>query len=724
MFKKISQRLRVRVIVLTGVVCVFAVSAPIVRAQQQPQGEETKTEEVSSVSAPPGDPKAAKTTESIDIPVDELKVLIKPFTLAELQNEAAGWMAILQAKAKEISQAEVTVKRQNEGIAKEEEGAKALGDAKKALEEAEETQKGAAPGSPEYQEAAKKIEEAKEDLKKAQEAVDEAQKTKKELKEDETVGDALEKAQRTGDIDKARETLDQAKQDREKITAGSLQYEQATKKIDKLEAAIKTFDDALEEKRVAKPNSPELQQSLQKLDNAHKDLQNVLQEFGVSTSKEQQQSSKALEEKTQAALDNTTITTNGNEKKVAGSPGVVNQQQNLEQKQQQIEQTQEQLEKSAEVEADTKNQLVVAVTRLQEQQTAIIDRFNVILDELKNKGGDDEFYRKYIQAVSSVELDAKDTEGLGLRLLGWAKSEEGGLRWANNTGTFLGVFITSVIAAQVLGMLLNLALSRFGGVSILMRQFIVMLVKRGGILLGFLLALTALEVSLGPVIALLGGVSFVLAFALQSNLGNLASGLMIMGYKPFDVGDEVRVNDLWGYIHTISLANTQIKGFDHQIYTVPNNTIWTSTIENLTTQGVRRGKVPVHVAFDTDLRKVKEILLDVGNSHPSVLKDRSMSAYIYKGKDYCVSTGLKFWANTDDFWTVYEDLTFMIQERFAKEGISIAIPQQDVRIHYASNGQMPKLVSHIPEHYEPRVRNGEAPDEAAEEAEMEAESAY
>jgi small conductance mechanosensitive channel len=691
MLKKLNHHLRVRAIVLTGVVCVFAVWTPPALAQEKTEAKEAKVEEVEP--APTGDPNAAKTTKELDIPVDELRVLIKPLTLKELQNEAAGWMGILQAKAKEISEAEVAIKRQNLAITKQQEGAKALDDAKKALEEAEQAQKSATPGSPEYEEAAKKVEEAKTNLKKAQESVEEAQTTKQELKEDKTLQEALAKAERSGNLDKVKEILDKTKQDRDKMKAGSPDYEQATKKIEKIEGSVKSYEDALKAKRVAKPNSPEHKEASEKLEKENEALKRLLQELGAGTT-EQKQSSQQFNQ-AKATLENTEIINNGDEKKVAGSPGVVNEQQNLQQKQQQIERTTQQLEKSSEAESEAKNQLVAVVTRLQTQQTAIIDRFNVILDELERKGGKADAYRQYIQAVSSIELDAKDTEGLGVRLLGWAKSDEGGMRWANNTGKFLGVFVTSVIVAQILGTLLNLLLSKVGGTSVLMRQFIVMVIKRGGIVLGFLLALTALEVSLGPILALLGGVSFVLAFALQSNLGNLASGLMIMAYKPFDVGDEIKVGGLWGWVDSITLANTKIKGFNGAIFNVPNNAVWGETIENLTCSETRKIQVKLRVGFDEDLKKIEQLLLEIAKSHPQVLETPAPTTFVPTIGDYYINLSLNAWAKTKEYWKANADLIRMIQERFNQEGLNIAaIPKQIEIIEY-SNGNGKSQIPHL-----------------------------
>jgi len=696
--KQPRQRYRVGAIVLTGVVCAFAVWWTPVRAQDA-EAEETTTEQVQIPEEV--DPQAAITTKDPSIPVEELRLLVQPLTLAELEIEAAAWLVLLKEKAKEISAAEIAIKRENLAIGQQEEAADSLNAAQKSLAEAEEAQAGATPGSPEYEEAAKKVEEAKENLKAAQASIEEAAETKQQIEEDETSSSALEKAEEIGELEAAKQAVEEEKQAREEMEAGSLSYEAATEKIDTLEAAIKDVEDAQEAQEGTIPDSPEHQEATQQLETALEELKKAREAIEGADAPEEQ-SSNNLDELT-ATLENTEVEVDG-EEKVAGPPEVGDSQGELQEQEQQLEEAAEQLEENAEAESEEKNQLVVAVTELQEERTAIIDRFNVILNELEKKGGDPEFYRKYIQAVSGIELDVTDTEGLGLRLINWFQSEEGGLRWVTNTGKFLGVFIGVAIASQLVGIIVNQTLLRLSNVSQLLRNFLVMLIKRGGIVVAFLLALTALEVSLGPILALLGGVSFVLAFALQSNLGNLASGLMIMAYKPFDVGDEVKVNDLWCYVDSITLANTKLKGWDAQIYTVPNNTIWSSTIENLTTQGVRKGGVSVRISFDTNLRRVKKILLEIGNSHPLTLDNPAPSVFPYKGGDYYVSIGIKFWTKTEDFWTAYEDILFMVQERFDKEGISI-IPQQDIRIHYATaNGKTPELVSQTPvEPLEPQL---------------------
>ncbi|NEP14878.1 MAG: mechanosensitive ion channel [Symploca sp. SIO2C1] len=733
-------RYRVRAILFTaGMICAFTVGWSPARSQEA-EVEEAAVEEVQEVEIPTGDPTAAITTKDTDIPVDELKLLVKPLTLEELENEAAAWLEVLKRRAQTISEAEIAVKRQNLSIEQKEEAASQLEKAKEALAEAEKAQEKAEPGTPEYEDVTKKVEEAKENLSKAEEAIEQAVATQEALQEDEGLKESLKKAQRKADYDAANETVERAEKEREELEPGSAEYERATEKIDQLKEAIKLYEETGEIQGDAIPDTPEFEKAQKDFLDAQKAMNKAREAIdGVESDEadeadetdaadetdeadeadeadetdeadeadetdeidETDQSSEALDD-TAALLEGTEIEADG-EEKVAGSPEVVDTEDNLEEKQEQLDKASENLAESAEEEADLKNNLVETVTALQSLQTGIIDRFKVVLDELDNKGGNSEAYRKYIEAVSGIEFDVTDTEGLGVRLISWAKSEEGGIRWLINIATFIGVLAGSIIASQLLAHATLKFLLKYGDESQTLRDFIVMLIKRGGVVLGVLLALTALEVSLGPIIALVGGASFVLAFALQSNLGNFASGLTLMLAKPFDVGDEVKVAGLWGYIDSVTLASTKIKGWDSQIITLPNSMVWGSIIENLTTEEFRRGGVPVLVSFDTDLRRVKEILNEIGKSHPLILQDRSVGAYIYKGTEHFVWTGIKYWSKTDDYWTVYEDLAFMIQERFAKEGIQIAMPQQqDIRIQYTPNGKTPKQVSQVPaEAFEP-----------------------
>ncbi|MDJ0620048.1 MAG: mechanosensitive ion channel [Calothrix sp. MO_192.B10] len=695
-------RYRVRAIVLAGVVCVFAVCASPARAQSA-KVEETAVEKVQSANS--SDPKTAITTKDPNIPLEELKLLVKPLTLPELQTESSAWLLLLKEKVQQISDAEIAIKRQNQSIGKQKEAAEALEQAKSALEAAESAQAGANPGSPEYQEATKKVEEAKENLKKAQSAIEEVKSTKKELQQDEALSDALDKAKDAGELEKAKQALEKAKQERENITAGSLAYDEATKKIDTLEAAIKTFESAQSAQKTATPDSPEYEKATQELEAAEESLKkarSAIEGTGKTETESSQQSSQNLDKAANIVAE-TEISSSG-DTKIASSVEVINKKESLQQKEKKLEKAAEQLEKNADVDSKLKNQLVVNVTELQSERTAIVDRFKVVLDELELKGGDPKSYKQYIEAINTVEIDLKDADGIGVRFVSWLQSGEGGLRWAGNLAKFVGIVVASIIVSQIFAIFLNRFLAKFDNISALLRQFTIMLVKRGGVVVGFMLALTALEISLGPILALLGGASFVLAFALQSNLGNLASGLMMMVYKPFDVGDEVKLSGIWGYVDSITLASTKIQGFQGQIFNIPNSVVWSGMIETLTQGKNRKVSIWLRIPFSEDLERVEQLLIEIIKSHAKVLQDPPPSTSVWQIEEYYISVGIGAWAKNEDYWGVHSDAIRMIRERFTKEGIPLAaIPVQEEIIIQGASSKIPQATSD-------RIRNSLAPE--------------
>ncbi|MEC4888359.1 MAG: mechanosensitive ion channel, partial [Scytonema sp. PMC 1070.18] len=664
---------RFRALTLASVVCIFVLWCTPGKTQEQPV-EEPKIEKAQPT--PSGDPKQAVTTQNPTIPIDELQLVVKPLTLEELQNESAGWLVLLKDKVQKISNAEIAIKRQNQSINKQKEASDALDKSQKALKAAEEQLKNATPGSQEYEEATKQLEEAKEHLKKGQESIQDAQEAKKEIQQDDTLKKAVESAKETGELEKSQQALDNAKQQREELTAGSLAYDDATKKIDQLETAIKAFEEAQAKQKETVPDSPEFKEAAKELDAAQKSLKQAREAIeGTKTPDTTKKSSQDLNQ-TASLLEKTKIEGDGSTK-VAGKINNLNPQESLNNKGDKLEKAAEQLDKNADAEAKLKNQLVANVTELQSERTAIVDRFKVVLTELERKGGEPKSYQQYIDAISIVTVDLQDSEGAIVRLMSWIKSGEGGLRWTANIGKFVGIVIASIIVSQILGIILNRSLRQIGGTSDLLRQFIVMLIKRGGVVVGIMLALTALEVSLGPILALVGGASFVLAFALQSNLGNLASGMMILVNKPFDIGDEVKVAGVWGYVDAISLANTKIKGFQGEMYVIPNNTIWEGMIENLTPTKIRRVQIWLRIDFKEDLERLQKLLMEIIQSHPKILPDPKPGTFVWSLEDYYLSVGVGGWTNTEDFWGVHEQIIQMIQERFIKENIAFATPENN-----------------------------------------------
>lgn len=329
-------------------------------------------------------------------------------------------------------------------------------------------------------------------------------------------------------------------------------------------------------------------------------------------------------------------------------------------------------------------ELVALTTRLQEERSLLIDRMSVVLRALKAKGGEIKQYQQYIKAVKGLELDWSDPKLLWLTIVDWSKSSEGGRRWAVNLGKFLGIMAASTILSIALAKLVNIILLKVEHAGHLFREFIVMLIHRGGIVVGFLVALTALEVSLAPILALVGGTSFILAFAFQHNLGNLASGLMLMFYKPFDVGDEIELAGIWGFVDSITLASTIVKTDNNEIIILPNNSVWDSMIKNHTTTGSRRIDLPIRIGFSENIPKVEELLIEIAKSHPKVLEDPKPKTKVASIGDSFITVRIRPWVIPSDYRNVSSDLFRTIKARFDKEGISIPYPQHDVHVASAA----------------------------------------
>ncbi|MGK7888645.1 MAG: mechanosensitive ion channel family protein, partial [Leptolyngbyaceae cyanobacterium] len=345
----------------------------------------------------------------------------------------------------------------------------------------------------------------------------------------------------------------------------------------------------------------------------------------------------------------------------------------------------------AHAEGEAKTELIDQVTELQGEQTGIIDRVNVVLDSLERKGGAPAVYQQYIGAVTSLDLDVTDTQGLSSRLVDWLKSEEGGIRWGLNIIQFLIILAVSAVAARALSKVAETALNRIEAISNLFRGFLVKSTKRAVLIIGFLVALTSLGVSLGPLLAVFGGLSFILAFSLQSNLGNFASGLMLLVYKPFDVGDKVQIpgSPDKGFVRSITLANTSFDHYTGKIITIPNSDVWGSRIEKLLPGDDRLLEFVFPISSNDDARIIKAAWEKASGDHPGILKDKwCMSVPFISPK----SGGLMYWcggwALQKGFWTVYEDIFLSMRDDLQKAGIAFGIDKHESSIHFVSDSQL------------------------------------
>jgi small conductance mechanosensitive channel len=332
-------------------------------------------------------------------------------------------------------------------------------------------------------------------------------------------------------------------------------------------------------------------------------------------------------------------------------------------------------------EGDTKQAFLEAAASLREERTALIDRVKVVITAFEAKGGDAEEYNKYIKAIGGVELDVTDASATWVTVRTWMLSKEGGLRWARNIALFVLVLIVTWIVGLIIGGIVRRAVQRLRKTGELLREFLVNVVQKSIYIVGFVLALSMLGLNIGPLLAAIGAAGFVLGFALQGTLSNFASGIMILAYRPFDVGDAVEVAGVLGKVESMTLVSTTIATFDNQQIVVPNNSIWGNVIKNITGKPIRRVDMVFGISYSDDIDKARAILEEIISSHELTLDDPAPMVRMHEMADSSVNFVARPWAKTSDYWDVYWDVMRTVKQRFDAEGISIPFPQRDVHIY-------------------------------------------
>jgi small conductance mechanosensitive channel len=215
----------------------------------------------------------------------------------------------------------------------------------------------------------------------------------------------------------------------------------------------------------------------------------------------------------------------------------------------------------------------------------------------------------------------------------------------------------------------------------LLREMVIAAAGNLVLLLGLLVGLSQLGITLGPLLAGLGIAGFVLGFALQDSLSNFAAGMMILIYRPYDVGDLIGAGDVFGTVHHMSLVSTTILTIDHQTLIVPNAKIWGDVIKNVTAQDTRRVDMVFGIGYGDDIKHAEQVLKSIIVAHDKVLKDPEPMVKVHELGDSSINFVVRPWVKTDDYWDVFWDVTREVKLRFDSEGISIPFPQRDVHVY-------------------------------------------
>lgn len=243
------------------------------------------------------------------------------------------------------------------------------------------------------------------------------------------------------------------------------------------------------------------------------------------------------------------------------------------------------------------------------------------------------------------------------------------------------LFITSLVAKIVTKIIAKTVRASKLQFSQLLQEFFISLSSKVVYALGLLIALSQLGFELGPLLAGFGIAGVIIGFALQDTLSNFASGMMILIYRPFDVGDLINAAGVTGRVSHMSLVSTTIKTLDNQRLIVPNNKIWGDTINNITAEHQRRVDLVFGIGYGDDIPHAEKILKSIVEQHPKVQATPEPIVRLHTLGESSVDFVVRPWVKPDDYWEVYWDITREVKMRFDAEGVSIPFPQRDVHIY-------------------------------------------
>lgn len=196
----------------------------------------------------------------------------------------------------------------------------------------------------------------------------------------------------------------------------------------------------------------------------------------------------------------------------------------------------------------------------------------------------------------------------------------------------------------------------------------------------FVTVISRLGVENSSFVAIIGAAGLAVGLSLQGSLSNFAGGVLIIMFKPFKVGDFIEAQGVMGTVKQIQIFVTQLSTVDNQIIFVPNGVLSNGTIINYTYATTRRADLTIGISYSSNIKRAKEIAMEVMEKHPMVLKDPAPIVLVKDLAESSINLAVRPWAELPDFIDMRSDILEQIKNEFDANGITIPFPQRDIHI--------------------------------------------
>jgi small conductance mechanosensitive channel len=260
------------------------------------------------------------------------------------------------------------------------------------------------------------------------------------------------------------------------------------------------------------------------------------------------------------------------------------------------------------------------------------------------------------------------------KLILWAKD------FAPKILMAIAILVIGFWMVKVVSKLLNKLMTRFK-VDETLKGFsldLLGMVMKFAVVLATVMKLGIVKESM--LVAAIGAMAFAIGMALQGSLCNFAGGALIMIFKPFKVGDLIEAQGVFGEVKEIQIFNTRILTPSHKTAFIPNGALSNGNVINYSTQGQFRVDLTIGISYNSDIKKAKQILLDVMAKDPNVLKDPAPMVSVRELADSSVNLAVRPWTTPVKYWDVYFDTLEECKIALDNAGIEIPFPQRDIHV--------------------------------------------
>ncbi|MBT8472211.1 MAG: mechanosensitive ion channel [Marinicaulis sp.] len=245
----------------------------------------------------------------------------------------------------------------------------------------------------------------------------------------------------------------------------------------------------------------------------------------------------------------------------------------------------------------------------------------------------------------------------------------------------VGALVVLIVGLWIAGRIKKVAvraMERSGRVDDTLSGFLASLLHYGLITLVIITTLGVFGVPTTSFAAIIGAAGLAIGLALQGTLGHVASGVMMLGFRPFDVGDFVETAGIAGKVKTIGLFTTEIATSDNKMIIVPNGKIFDDVITNYAGYSTRRVDMVFGISYADDIDKAMALIKSEIEKDDRAFSDPAPDIAVDSLGDSSVNILTRVWCNRSDYFPLKWDITKAIKERFDAEGVSFPFPSRSV----------------------------------------------